>query len=316
MAEPALSLIPVLLGLGGLWVGTALTLRGALRMSGRTASWEVVVGLTVLGIGTALPEVGIGLGGAVGGQDTAGISGLIVGTALGSVLARATLVLGIAALIGAAAPEPASHPSHPPVVLAAIVLVGLLSLDGYLGAIDGGILVVAWIAYNTLRVRSAVEPTRGTERVHGLVPDAFLVALGISLVAVAAWWVVVPSAMTLSAGWGADPLLVGLLVLGVGASLPELVFAVSAATRGRAGLSSTSVLSSGMVGVLLPLGLAATIMPLDITADTLRLDLPALALAILGLWGWGRRRGKLTPPFAAFLVVYFMTYALIRMMST
>jgi cation:H+ antiporter len=315
MAEPVLSLIPVLLGLGGLWVGTALTLRGALRMSGRNSSWEVVVGLTVLGIGTALPEVGIAVGGAVGDPGTAGLSGLIVGTALGSVLARATLVLGIGALIGAAAPEPASHPSHPPVVLAAIVLVGLLSLDGSLGAIDGGILVVAWIAYNTLRARSAFEDARDSERAYGLVPDAFLVALGLLLVAVAAWWVV-PGAMDVSAGWGADPLLVGLLVLGVGASLPELVFAVSAATRGRSGLSSASVLSSGMVGVLLPLGLAATITPLEITADTLRLDLPALVFAVVGLWGWGRQRGKLTTPFAVALVVYFMVYALIRMMST
>lgn len=314
MAEPVLSLIPVLLGLAGLWVGTALTLRGALRMSGRNRSWQVVVGSTVLGIGTALPEVGIAVGAAVGEQGPAALSGLIIGTALGSVLARATLVLGIAALIGAAAPEPASPSARPPVVLAAIVLLGLLSFDGSLGALDGGILVVAWIAYNTLRLRSTFRHTRGSERVQGLVPDAFLVVLGLLLVAVSAWWVV-PNAMSLSAGWGAAPLLVGLLVLGVGASLPELVFALSEATRGRAGLSRSSVLASGVVGVLLPLGLAAMIMPLEIAAGTLTLDLPALVLAVLGLWAWGRRRGEVTTSFAAVLVVYFMAYALIRMMS-
>ncbi|MEX2467793.1 MAG: hypothetical protein WD995_12855 [Gemmatimonadota bacterium] len=312
MADFVFPLTPVLLGLVGLWIGTAIAIRGALRMRGREASWEVIVGLTVLGLATALPEMGIAALGAGWEADPSAVSGLIVGTAVGSVLARSTLVLGSAALMGATAPDKPRNGSRPPVVLGAIALLALLAIDGTLGVVDGVVLVVAWATYNTLRVRAAYARSKGSEGQYGLLPDAFLVVLGILIVATTAWFVV-PRGLSLAEGWGTDPLLVGLLVLGVGASLPELVFALSAATRGHATLSADSVLAAGPVGVLLPLGLAALIAPLAVATDTLRIDLPGLAVAVLALWLWGRRRSEVTTGMAAALLLYYMAFALLRM---
>ena len=312
MADSILPLTLVLLGLGGLWVGAALALRGALRMSGRETRREVLFGSLVLGIGAALPEVGIGIVGAGWGSHAAGVSGLIVGTAIGSVLARATLVLGIAVLIGAADDEGGALPSRPPVVLTAVLLIGMLAMDGALTRPDGIVLLVAWLVYTVLRMRAGPKPEAASQPVYGLLPDAVLIGFGVLLVAAAAW-LVVPAGQALAAGWGASPLLVGLLILAVGASIPELVFALSAATRGHAGLSAGYVLRIGTVGLLLPLGLAAVIAPIVVQRDVLRADLPALALAVLGLWSWGREREAVPRWLGAVLVVYFMAYALIRM---
>ena len=312
MADSILPLILVLLGLGGLWVGTALALRGALRMSGREARWEILLGSSVLGVGAALPEVGIAVVGAGWGSHAAGVSGLIVGTAIGSVLARATLVLGTAVLLGVADGEGGALPSRPPVVLTAILLVGMLAMDGALTRPDGIVLLVAWLMYTMLRMRAEPAPEVPSEPVYGLLPDAVLIGFG-ALAVTAAAWLLVPAGQSLAAGWGASPLLVGLLVLAVGASLPELVFALSAATRGRAGLSASYVLRTGTVGLLLPLGLAAVIAPIVVARDVLRADLPALALAVLGLWSWGRERPSVPRWLGVLLVLYFMGYALIRM---
>lgn len=313
MADPVLSLISVLLGLGGLWVGAALTLRGALRMIERDTRWEVALGSAVLGLAAALPEMGIAVVGAGWGSHAADVSGLIVGTAVGSVLARATLVLGSAVLLGVAGDEAAPLPRRPPGVLTAIILIGILAMDGALTRPDGIVLLVASLLYSGLRMRAgSSSPEEAPKPVHGLLPDAVLVGFGIVVIAAASWFVV-PAGQALSAGWGASPLLVGLLVLAVGASLPELVFALSAATRGRAGPAASSVLRSGTVGLLLPLGLAAVITPIVVAPDVLRADLPALALAVLGLWAWGRERPNVPRWMGALLVVYFMGYALIRM---
>lgn len=312
MTESVLPLLGVLLGLATLWVGTALALRGASRMSGRSTASEVIVGLTVLGVGTALPELGVAAAGLASAAPMDGVAGLITGTIVGSVLARATLVLGLARLTGTAQASASPDAKRAPVLLVAILAIWVLSLDGTLGRLDGALLIAAWGARHVIRVRAAFHDARDTESDTPLLPDAFLMGLGGLIVAGAAWWLI-SGGLALADGWAVSPLVIGLLVLGTGTSLPELVFALSAATRGRAGLSPGSVLTTGTVGLLLPLGLAGLFVPLTIAADTLRADLPALAIPIAGLGIWERRGEPLTRRRGLLLVLYFLAFVVLRM---
>lgn len=312
MTQSVLPLLGVLLGLAALWVGTALALRGASRMSGRRTAAEVVVGLTVLGVGTALPELGVAVAGLASAVPTDGVAGLIVGTVVGSVLARATLVLGLARLTGTAQASASPDTRRAPMLLVAILAVWILSLDGTLGRVDGALLVTAWGVRHVIRVRAAFPDARDTDSDTPLLPDAFLMGLGGLVVAGAAWWLI-GQGLALADGWAVSPLVIGLLVLGTGTSLPELVFALSAATRGRAGLSPGSVLATGTVGLLLPLGLVGLFSPLTVAAATLRADLPALAIPMVVLGIWERRGGPLTRRRALLLVLYFLAFALLRM---
>src|SRR5690606_30122937 len=96
------------------------------------------------------------------------------------------------------------------------------------------------------------SPAPGGQRV----PDGAVIVTGLAILAVGAWWVAA-SGLALSEAWGTDPLVVGLLLLGIGASLPELVLSVNAGAGGSTEVSSVSVLRSGTVGLLLPLGAAS-----------------------------------------------------------
>lgn len=315
MTDSLVPLIPILLGLAALWVGVGLLLHGATRMGSRAPRWEMLVGLTLAALAPVLPEIGISLSVAASNASAAAVSGLVVGTVLGSVIARATFVLGCGGLLGVAGPQPPEPATRPPLVLGAVALVAILSLDGALGPIDGGALVSLGVVSLGRRVRVRAATRTGSGARHGLLPDPFVIASGL-VVATLAAWLLAPRAITLSDAWGIDPMLVGLLVLGVGASLPELVLAVNAATRGEPELSASSVLANGTLGLLLPLGLAALIQPLSVDRLALLLDLPALGIVILGLWAWDRRGAQVAGARAAALLAAFLIYVIARMASS
>ncbi len=315
MTDSLVPLIPILLGLAVLWVGAGLVLHGATRMGSRSPRWEMLAGLAMAAMAPVLPEIGISLAVAASEASAEAVSGLVVGTVLGSVLARATFVLGCGGLIGVSRPQPPDAATRPPLVLGAVALVAILSIDGFLGPIDGGVLVSLGLVSLVRRTRTRAAVRTGPAARHGLLPDPFVIVSGLAVAGFAAW-LLAPRALTLSGTWGIDPMLVGLLVLGVGASLPELVLAVNAATRGERELSASSVLANGTLGLLLPLGLGALIRPLGVDRLALLLDLPALGIVILCLWTWDRRGVRVAGARAATLLAAFLIYVVARMASS
>jgi cation:H+ antiporter len=315
MTDSLVRLIPILLGLAALWVGAGLVLHAAARMGSRTPRWELIVGLTLAAIAPVLPEIGISLAVAASEASAEAVSGLVLGTVLGSVLARSTFVLGCGGLLRVTRPQRPEATTRPPLVLGAVALVALLSIDGSLGPVDGGVLLTLGLVSLARGVRTRAAVRTGPGARHGLLPDPFVIVSGL-IVAGLAGWLLAPRALTLSGAWGIDPMLVGLLVLGVGASLPELVLAVNAATRGERELSASSVLANGTLGLLVPLGLAALIRPMGVDRLALLLDLPALGIVILCLWAWDRRGAQVVGARAAALLGAFLVYVIARMASS
>ena len=315
MTASLVPLLPILLGLAVLWLGAGLVLHGATRMGSRAPRWEMLAGLALSAMAPVVPEIGISLAVAASEASAEAASGLVIGTVLGSVLARATFVLGCGGLLGVSRPQPPEAATRPPLVLGAVALVAVLSIDGFLGPIDGGVLVSLGLVSLARGVRSRAAGRPATAARHGLLPDPFVIVSGL-VVATLAAWLLAPRAITLSGAWGIDPMLVGLLVLGVGTSLPELVLAVNAATRGERELSASSVLANGTLGLLLPLGLGALVRPLGVDRLALLLDLPALGIVILALWVWDRRGARVAGGRAGALLGAFLIYVVARMASS
>lgn len=315
MTASLVPLIPILLGLGALWMGAGLMLHGAMRMGSRMPRWEMLAGLTLAALAPVLPEIGISLAVAASEASAAAVSGLVMGTVLGSVFARATFVLGFGGLLGVARSQPPEAATRPPLVLGAVALVAMLSIDGSLGPLDGGALLSLGVVSLARGVRARAVASTGPTARHGPLPDPFLIVSGLVVAGLAAW-LLAPRALSLAGTWGIDPMLVGLLVLGVGASLPELVLAVNAATRGEQGLSASSVLANGTMGLLLPLGLAALLRPLGVDRLAVLLDLPALGIVIVCLWAWDRRGARVEGARAAALLAAFGIYVIARMASS
>ncbi len=279
-----LSLIAgLLLLIGG---GEALV-RGAARIALLARIPPAIVGLTVVAAGTSAPELVVALASALEGTPD-----LAVGNVLGSNIYNIALILGLAAAVRPLPVRGNTVRLEWPVMLLASVQMGLLARDGTLDRVECGALVLALVVFIAYQVRIArVEltdaergPLEGQPRIEpGL---GFPVALGMSalggvLLAVGAE-LFVSGASDIARTFGVAEHVIGLTVVAVGTSLPELVASLVAAIRGHTDLAITNVIGSNIFNVLLILGVTGLVSPLPVQPQLLSSDVPwMIALALL-----------------------------------
>lgn len=265
--------------------GTRITLDNALVLARHYQVSDFFVGVVVLAIGSDLPELVVSVAAAIrqlSGEETAN---LIVGNALGSCFGQFGLVMGTAGLI-----SPLSLPKrqvyiHGGMLLVSMLLLAIVAWDQQVSRLEGALLAGVFILYITLLV--GVERAGGGEhsRTSGAVGRVWLLLIfGMTLV-VASADVIVNQALMLAALWGVDQSYVGIAIVGIGTSLPELMISVGAALRSRIALSVGNLMGSNILDVLLPIGTAALLTPLHFDAALLGFDLPlllALSLLVLG----------------------------------
>ena len=309
-----LETILFLLGLAGLWGGTLLTVRGAVDVSERHGLSQGFIGLTILAIGTDLPELLVSVSGSV--QQLRGIesSGVIVGNAIGSAMAQGTLVLGVAGLFGTMGIAPRMIRRDGLTLLLAIALTTTLCWDGDVGRLQGAALLIAYLIYFVSLVQA--EHGHGEAKTHrdarGPSP-MFALIVGLVTVIVAAH-VVVTEGVELADSWGISQTLVGVLLIALGTSLPELALSIGAMRKGHASLSAGNIIGSNIFDLLVPVGLAAVIHPLMVDATTTSFDLPAVALATGALLVFMTRRRGLQRGEAIALIGVYVAYAVLRML--
>lgn len=248
-------------GLIVLTVGADRFVLGAARLSLLASVAPVLIGAVVIGFGTSLPELAVsGLAAVRGTQDLA-LSNLV-----GSNTANVLLVLGGGAVIRALAVRAATLRREVPVMLAGVGLFALVSADGNLSLIDAVILLVGGALALGLLIRAAVRdrdttvvPTDVVEPAEDppkLVRTLLLAVIGLAAVLGGAH-LVVTGAVSLAGAAGVSDVVIGVTVVAVGTSLPELVTAVAAARRGEPDLVVGNVLGSNLFNVLPVAGIAA-----------------------------------------------------------
>ena len=304
--------ILLLLGLMGLWGGTLLTVRGAVLFSERHGLSHSFVGLTVLAIGTDLPELFISVSASL--QQIRGIeaSGIIVGNAIGSTMAQATFVVGVAGLFGYLSVAPRMVRRDGATLLLAIAMALLLGLDGVISRGEGMVMLIAYALY----LVALSQGERGRERNNvapGLVPAPVLILVGLSTVTLAGH-VVVTEGVALAEIWGISQTILGVFILGFGTSIPELALSVGAARHGHGRLAVGNAIGSCVFDLLVPLGLGAALHPLLISRNTLVLDLPALAIGSVALLYFLFRKRGVQRWEAWTLVFLYGGYAIVRVL--
>ncbi len=305
----------LLLGLLGLWGGTLLTVNGAVELSERHGLSQGFIGLTILAIGTDLPELLVSLSGSV--QQLRGVdaSGVIVGNAVGSAIAQGTLVLGVAGMIGYLSVAPRMVKRDGLTLLLAIVLMGALAFDGRVGRVEGVALVAAYLIYLAALVQAESRGAgEGRAARKGRMSPPLLILVGLLTVTLSAH-IVVTEAVQLADVWGISQTVLGALIVGAGTSLPELALSVGAARRGHASLSVGNVIGSNIFDLLMPVGVGAAIVPLSVAPATLWIDLPAVALATVALLVFLTRRRGLQKREALALLLLYAGYATLRVVT-
>ena len=273
-------------GLAMLLVGGEGLVRGAVAFATRMRLPMAVVGAVVLGFGTSMPEMLTSLSAALSGAP-----GIAIGNVLGSNIANIVLILGVAAVIAAIPTDTAETEDRVWLVVATVLGIGVIMIGADIGRIEGMILLGALAVYlwRALGRDAAMEPVPEVVQMGpGMIALYLLVGLGIL---VSGAWLLVEGATGIARAFGVSETLIGLTIVAVGTSLPELATSIIAARRGEAGLALGNVLGSNVFNILAILGLTAVIVPIPVPADLSMLDLGLVAgtaLLLIGALTLGR----------------------------
>ncbi len=296
------------LGLIILLTGAELLVRGATDLAGHFRVAPLLLGITVVALGTSAPELAITLFAAL----TEYTVDVAVGNILGSNVANILLVLGLAALLRPIAVAPRLVRGHLPAMIAASALSAALAADGRIGAGDGAILLTGLGAYLAGTVSwdepqelDAAAPQASATRSQA----ALRTLLGIPLLA-AGSWLLVDGGVTLADTLGISDLVVGLTMIAIGTSLPEIAAAAAAARHGQSDMIVGTVIGSNCYNLLAVLGSAAIFSPdgLTVAATARYFDIPimlAVGLACVPIFWSGYRISRWE---GALLLGYYAAY--------
>lgn len=302
-------------GLAGLWLGSETLVKGAMALADRYRLTDALFGMLVLAIGTDLPELFVAFDASfrsLAGED---LSGIVIGSAIGSSIAQFALVFGIAGFIGYTPMQRKFLPRNTFFLVGGIVAVFLFAMDGQISRLDGALLMLYYAAYLMVLIFRRVE-IETSEGVVSHLPKWrawLLLASGLGLLLIAAELTVVYAA-AFAREVGLSNVAVSAIVIGMGSSLPELSVSFVALLRKRGGLSVGNLIGSNVLDTLLVPGIAAVISPLIIPPAILMVDLPVLLLSTLLvlLFLYVSRRG-VRGPEAAVLLLVFIGYAAVRL---
>jgi cation:H+ antiporter len=280
---------------------------GAASLARRMGLSPLVIGLTVVSIGTSLPELVVGLEAALTGTGD-----LALGNVVGSNIGNIALILGLAALARPIGVEAQVVRVDGPILVAVSLVFAGLTLDGALGRVDGALLVAGIVAYVLYTVWAAQDPDSsvaetfdaGMPGTHSVGLDLVLLLLGlVGLVAGA--HLLVLGAVSIAEGLGVGPLVIGLTIVAVGTSLPELATSLVAARRGRGDIAVGNAVGSSIFNLLGILGVTVLVQPLS-TATLGALDtgvMLGVSVLILPLFrtGWTLSRWEGALLFGCYL---------------
>lgn len=304
-------------GLALLVAGGEVLVRAALSVSRLLRVSPLVAGLVIVGFGTSFPELVVSVSAALDG-----LPGVAVGNVVGSNISNVLLILGLCALIcPLQVTRTALRRDGVAVVLASVAAFVLL-FDRALGRLDALLLLAGMTGYLfwVLRAERAVkDPQPAMAAVHagtaaGPALSALGIVLGLGLLIVGAK-LFVQGAVGVGAGLGLSATVIGLTVVAVGTSMPELMVSLIAALRRQSDVAVGNILGSNLFNVLAILGVSGLVSPLAVEDRMVHIDLVVMLVASLLLLGFLATGLRLTRLEGAALVAAYLGYVAALLMA-
>ena len=296
MSTIYLPIIALLAGLLGLVWGADKFVTGSVGVARNFGISSMIIGLTVVSIGTSAPEIIVSINAAL---SDAG--GLAVGNALGSNLANMGLVLGITTLVAPLPVQTHLLKEESPVLLLITVLAGLCLYDGQLNrgeSISLGLMVIPVIAimvkYKKNHPSPEVADDVGTATDGSMKTSGLWLLLGLAILLLSAE-VTVWGATSIAHFFGISDLIVGLTIVAIGTSLPELAASIVSVTKGHHDIAVGNIFGSNLFNLLLVMTTAGAIAPIALPSDVFSRDylsLLVMTLLMIGLVGWTVRKNR------------------------
>lgn len=303
-------LLFILIGLIGLWLGTKWIINGAIGIAKRYNLSHSFVGVAILAVGTDLPEVFVSIKASLLNLKGIESSGIITGNAIGSSISQITLILGVAGLFLSFTMAKRDLIRDGIALISSIVLLFVFGTDGNISRFEGAMLLIVYLLYYIVLMKSqnnnvSDDNSSGENYSNGRL-TLFLLA-GFALLIFASH-LVVDNAMLLAEKWGVAQSFVGIVIVGVGTSLPELAVSVGAALKKSAGMSVGNVIGSNIFDGLIPIGLGSVISTTKIDNLLLNFDLPVLFIATILVLVFLRTKRGISTFEGICLIAFFLIY--------
>ncbi|MDA7495232.1 calcium/sodium antiporter [Nitrosopumilus sp.] len=251
----------VMLCLGGNWlVSGGITIAKKFRIS------NLVIGMTIIAYGTSAPELAASI--AAAGDHSA----IILGNIVGSNIANIGMVVGFAAILTPLAIKKSILRKEIPIMLGVSVLLILISIDGEISQYDGVLLLIGLGVFgfytfrNALKHRGAAEDSTSSDKSNVYLKSAGLIGIGIVVLYVGSI-LTVDNAVVLAAEFGLSEKIIGLTVIAIGTSLPELITSIIAIRKGHSDIGIGNIIGSNIYNVLMIMGVGASLGGILITTD-------------------------------------------------
>jgi cation:H+ antiporter len=292
----AFDLVRFVVGLGLLIGGGELLVRGASRIAVIIGISPLVVGLTVVALGTSSPELAVSVQAALDGN-----ADIALGNVIGSNIANVLLILGLSAMIASLTVARQLVRFDVPIMIGVSVLLFGMAHDGRISTLDGAglvfglILYTAYVIYQSRKEESGGAGTDAAANVpggvRGVVVNIVMALIGLGLLVLGASWLVA-SAVSVATVLGVSSLVIGLTVIAVGTSMPEIATSIIAALRGERDIAVGNVVGSNLFNIMAVLGITSVIAPggIAVPESVLHFDLPimiAVAVACLPIFVTG-----------------------------
>ena len=273
----------IVVGLTALVGGAELLIRGGSRVASRLGISPIAVGLTFVSIGTSAPELAVGIDAGLQGNG-----GLVVGNIAGTNVVNVLLILGLSAAIHTLPLDSVTLRLDLPMMASAAVILLLLAIDGVLSTVDGIVLLFVAVAYTALIVKNSKRESPRVQAEYAeeyTVPagrlaatrDVAVLVTGTVVIVVGADWLV-SGAVDLAVALDVSNALIGLTVVAIGTSAPELATTIVSTIRGDRDIAIGNLIGSSVYNIGLILGTTAVVVPgrFDLSAPLTYVDIPIM----------------------------------------
>lgn len=295
------------LGIALLYLGSEWMVKGAASLALSLSIRPIIVGLTVVAFATSAPELLVSLIAAV-----KGFSGVSLGNILGSNVANIGLVLGASALVRSLAVDKKLVRREIPFMIGVSGLFWLICLDGWIGRVDGAVLLAGLAFFLILGIMTAKKSENTKDEVPAQKGKkvfwyTFLILIGMVGLIVGAH-LVVNSAIFIARQLGLSDVFIGLSIVAVGTSLPELATSVVAGARREYDISIGNVVGSNVFNVCMVIGTVGLFNPMSVDMRLMRFEFPAMFLLSLILLVFARTGFTLSRVEGLFFILSFFLF--------
>ena len=271
---------------------------------------SVIIGLTIVAMGTSAPEASVSVNAALAGSNDIAIINVI-----GSNLFNGLVVVGVCAFMAGFKTNPEILKRDMPLNIIVTAILCIMLLDRHINHIEGIILLISMAVYIAVMVISALKNRETADECKILsLPKSLIFIIGGLIAVIFGGTLVVDNACLIAKDFGVSENFIGLTIIAIGTSLPELVTSITATRKGDSGLALGNAIGSNLFNILFILGMSATICPLNVLSESI-IDCIILLVSAVILYVFARTKKTMNRwegIVCVFLYVGYTAYLLIR----